>query len=184
MKTLVAKPANPQDSNDISIIHAFCWRETYDFMPPEVLNNRSEDYRKNQWESWFEKKKPSEALYKVVADKKIVGFCFCKENDDIDLPEARGELHAAYILPEFRGGIVGPLMMKTMAKFLRRQNQCPISLWAFRENKVRLWYAQLGFKRVVARDRLIFGHAIPEFGYVHPDPDDLIDHMEFLISRG
>ncbi len=184
MKNLVVKPANSLDSKVISNIHAYCWRESYGFMPKEVLDNRSQDYRKNQWDSWFEKPKPFEALFKILVNEEIVGFCFCKNNEDDDLPEARGELHAAYILPEFRGGVVGPLMMLTMVKFLRTREHCPISLWAFKENKVRLWYSQLGFKRVVSRDRVIFGHSIPEFGYIHPDADKLIDRMNMLVSRG
>lgn len=184
MRSLVAKSAKPSDSNEISNIHAFCWRETYDFMPQEVLNNRSQNYRKNQWDSWFGNKKPTEELFKLLSDDKIVGFCFCKESLDKDLPNARGELHALYILPEYRGGISGPLAFLSMSKFLRENDRCPLSLWAFKENRARLWYSQLGFKRVISRDRVIQGHAIPECGYIHTDVDKLIDRLENIVSRG
>lgn len=183
MGGLVARPANMLDSRDISKIHAFCWRETYHFMPSEVLEVRCENYRLRQWDAWFRNPNPEEQLFKILAGDKIVGFCFCKENEDVDLPLARGELHAGYVLPEYRGGIVGPLAISVMAKFLRSQNLSPISLWAFKENRIRLWYAQLGFRKVVTRDRVIAGHAIPEFGYVHPDVNQLIDHVDKFIQR-
>ena len=137
-----------------------------------------EEIRKNSKEI-----RPQEALFTLHYDKQVVGFCMCKPNDDLDAPLGKGEMHAAYILPEYRGGIVGPLMMLKMALYMKENDLSPPILWAFKQNSIRFWYAQLGWERFIYRTRSINGNAIPEYGYIHNDIDRLISRLEHIIAR-
>ncbi len=175
--------AELKDIEDISIIHATCWNESYNFMPEEVLKSRNRHFRAAQWAKWFSDRKPQEELFKLIINNQIVGFCFCKPNDDPDVNAGLGEIHAAYILPEHRGGPTGPLMMRAMALHLLEQGLTPLVLWAFRSNRMRIAYAHLGWEQSVQRNRYIAGHALPEVGYIHNDALTLIKRLTNVINR-
>lgn len=179
---LEIRPSRHSDVEQIAAIHESCWREVYHFMPPEVLNGRDQTYRRRQWGTWFDTRKESDALFSVQSGTQIVGFCFCCANADSAI-DGRGEMHAAYILPEFRGGPVGPLMMLTMAEFLAGHGLTPMVLWAFKSNPIRIWYSQMGWRQSVTRDRVLLGHSIPEVGYVCHDLDQLMNRLRGILSR-
>mgnify|MGYP000008414173 CR=1 FL=1 len=174
--------AKKDDVSKVSEIHAFCWRETYSFMPEAVLRSRNQEFRRLQWLNWFESRSRDEALFVLEADDDIVGFCFCCPNRD-DAITGSGEMHAAYVLPKYRGREVGPLMMLTMLDFMEAHGLTPPALWAFKNNPIRLWYAQLGWRSEVKRDRVIENVAIPEVGYVCDDCRTLRARLTRLISR-
>jgi len=174
--------AKKDDVSKVSQIHAFCWRETYSFMPRTVLQSRNRKFRKSQWIKWFESQAKDEALFVVEADHVVVGFCFCCPNRD-EAIQGRGEMHAAYVLPDFRGREVGPMMMMAMLDFMIGHELTPPVLWAFRDNPIRLWYAQMGWRAEVRRDRVIEGCAIPEVGYVCTDVGALHTRLRKLIRR-
>ena len=178
---LSLRSATRDDVEDISSIHAACWREVYGFMPSAVLDNRNREFRKKQWNNWFSNKGDNENLTVAESDGQVVGFSFCLKSDDPDA-ENLGEMRAMYVLPDYRGGATGPLMMRNMACFLREQGLAPMVLWAFKQNPIRLWYAQLGWKRFLERDRFLAGHGIPEIGYQHTDPDAFISRLDRLIA--
>lgn len=169
--------AKEEDIKKIVDIHVSCWKEVYKFIPENVHKVRTRKFRFNQWKKVLRIKKLETGLFVLKTDLNVVvGFCYCAPNIDKDL-EAASELHAAYILPEFRGGITGPLMMVTMVEFLLKQDLHPIGLWAFDQNKIQRWYRLIGFQRTVRRDRIIENVAIPESGFVCPDPYRLLDRM-------
>ena len=66
--------AKKDDVSKVSQIHAFCWRETYSFMPRTVLQSRNRKFRKSQWIKWFESQAKDEALFVVEADHVVVGL--------------------------------------------------------------------------------------------------------------
>lgn len=179
---LVIQHAKPEDLRFISEIHAYCWRETYSFMPNTVLNQRNQEYRLQQWSEWLSNPGEKEALFAVKHNGKVVGFCFCCPNADSDL-SAKGELHAAYVLPAYRGGEVGPLMMFMMVTFMQYCGFDSLGLWAFKENAVRYWYAQMGWKASIHRDRHIAGEDLPEVGYVCNELDKLCAKLARQLSR-
>ncbi|WP_371256776.1 GNAT family N-acetyltransferase [Roseibium sp. TrichSKD4] len=146
-------------------------------MPDKVLAERSEKYRRYQWSNWFKTQTTSEALFCVLNDDAVVGFALCKPNSDTAI-HARGEMHAAYILPTFRGGLVGPTVMMLMADFLHENDMWPSCLWAFRRNKYRRFYTATGWQPCVYRDRVIAGHPLAEIGYISPTYDELICRLE------
>lgn len=173
--------ATKDDVDAISKIHASCWREVYSFMPDDVLNSRTAEYRKKQWNNWLQSEADDQSLVVLLGDDEVVGFCCCKPNNDPDAP-ARGEMHAMYVLPEWRGGPVGPMMFRQMAVFLTERDMTPMVLWAFKKNPVRRWYAQLGWQKFIERDRVIEGQGIPEVGYIHNDPEKLIGRLDRLLA--
>ncbi len=177
------RQAVPSDVLRIAEIHEYCWRETYHFMPSEVLDNRDAKYREAQWEKWFADKPEGENLYIIKAGWKTVGFCCCKPCDDQDAPKHSGELHAAYTLPEYRGGVIGPLVIVEMGKFLLGEGYESLIIWAFKENQARIWYGQIGFQEFIRRDRIIAGHGVPEIGYVCNDTDVLMTRLSRQLSR-
>ncbi len=111
----------------------------------------------------------------------VIGFGYCEPNKDKAL-DAAGELQAAYVLPEYRGGVTGPLIISTMARYLISQNITTMGCWAFDQNKIQRWYRMLGFVRSVRRDRIIEDIAIPESGFVYPDPLKLIKKLQPFID--
>lgn len=175
--TIAIRLGHKDDVNDISKIHVSCWNEVYSFMPKEVHSIRNLEYRKQQWTTWFEKRNDEEALFSIVSDGTVVGFALCKRNNDPSI-DAAGELHAAYILPPFRGGLVGPTVMSLMSDFLHSKGMWPSCLWAFKQNKHRRFYTATGWRPLVYRDRLIAGIGIPEIGYISPDYDTLSLRLE------
>ncbi len=169
--------AHKNDVPVIAEIHEVGWRHTYRFMPQEVLENRNRDFRADQWRRWFEENRAAqnEALY-VFEDKgKPVGFCMCKPNDDDMLIGARGELHALYVLPEYRKFGISYLAIHTLSKYLVERGYSPLCCWAFQNNRIWKWYERLGFKRIIARNRRINNVDLPEFGLIHFEPEKLIE---------
>lgn len=177
------EPVEISDIPKVSYIHAAVWREAYSFMPKCVLNARNAKAREKQWRDWFQSKHRFDDFRKLCVREKIVGFSFCKENEDPDLKEACGEMHAAYILPEYRGGAAGPYLMLGMAQSLLGNRLAPFSLWAFKQNSMRIAYGHLGWTPVVERDRKINGVPLPEVGYIHRDPLKLMDRLQRVINR-
>ncbi|MCV0429121.1 MAG: GNAT family N-acetyltransferase [Roseibium sp.] len=169
------------DANTISEIHSMCWREVYSFMPDEVHQARSKDYRKSQWERWFSDQPDGETLLVLTHDETVVGFALSKPNTDCDI-SAPGEMHAGYVLPEYRGGMSGPAMMKGLAERMMQMGQWPACIWAFKENPHRRFYSALGWHAVVHRDRTIAGKQIPEIGYTSPSYDELTCRLDRMLS--
>lgn len=164
----------------ISEIHSFCWQEVYAFMPGTVHVARSQAYRRDQWERWFDEQPEGETLIVLTFDETVVGFALSKPNADQDIAAA-GEMHAGYILPEFRGGMSGPAMMKALADRMLELGQWPACIWAFKENPHRRFYTALGWHPVVHRDRVIAGERIPEVGYTSPSYETLTGRLDRML---
>ncbi|HYD99688.1 MAG TPA: GNAT family N-acetyltransferase [Alphaproteobacteria bacterium] len=182
---IAMRPAVPGDAPAIAAIHAAAWSEAYAFMPEGVLARRDAAMRLQQWRDWFAAE-PGPArggLFVLEAAGAVVGFCHAAANADPTVP-ARGELRAGYIRPDFRGGNAGPLIMRTLAAWLRDNGLEPAIVWVFRENRFRHWYHMLGWRPAILRDRMLDGHAVPETGYFYPDGlDALIAKLDALIAR-
>lgn len=97
------RSANLEDASDIARIHVSCWRDVYPFMPEEVHTARGYEMRLKQWTELLSNPNPNTQILVVDDEGTTIGFTMVKENEDPAIPEARGELHAAYFLPEYRG---------------------------------------------------------------------------------
>lgn len=177
---LNVRVAKPTDVSTIAHIHAHTWKDAYKFMPDTVLNNRNEAFRRHQWNSWFREKKFSEheRLFVITNHGQPIGFCMCKPNLDSALPDVQGELHAVYVLPEARAYGASLIGAIAMTSFLLEEGLSPICTWAFQKNPIWKWYERQGFQRVIARDRVINGVGVPEFGMVHYQPEALIENCQ------
>lgn len=174
--------ATEKDLITVSEIHSFCWRETYDFMPACVHEARSTNVRHKQWQDILRRNEPGAALFVLkTIEGVIVGFSYCEPNKDADL-DVEGELKAAYVLPDYRGGVSGPLLASAMVRYLLWHNIQTMGCWAFDQNKVQSWYRLLGFKRVIRRNRIIENIAIPESGFIYPDPIKLLNRLQPFID--
>lgn len=169
------------DADTISEIHSLCWREVYSFMPEEVHQARSRHFRLKQWQRWFEEQPDDETLLVLTNDQSVVGFALSKPNHDSDIP-AVGEMHAGYILPEFRGGMSGPALMRGLATSMFERDLWPACIWAFRENPYRRFYTALGWRASVYRSRTIVGYNIPEIGYESPPYHDLVSRLDRMLA--
>jgi GNAT superfamily N-acetyltransferase len=175
------RTARRGDLEAVAEIHARCWREVYAFMPAEVLDGRDREHRLNQWTEWYGAGRCA-GLFVVEASGAVVGFCYARPNSDPEI-DARGEMHAAYVMPEWRGGAVGPMMMRRLTEHLAGLALTPMCLWAFKAHPVWRWYMMLGWRRVVERDRIIGGQALPEYGFTHGDPDQLLWRCDLMLER-
>lgn len=169
------------DAAAISEIHSLCWREVYSFMPEEVHQARSKQYRKEQWDNWFKRSPEDEMLLVLTSDDVVVGFALSKPNHDTEI-NAKGEMHAGYVLPEFRGGVSGPALMRELAERMFNQGQWPACIWAFQENPYRRFYSALGWHASVFRTRSIAGNEIPEVGYTSPSFLDLATRLDRMLA--
>lgn len=173
--------AEKKDIRIIARIHTECWREAYPFMPGQVHLNRNYQFRLEQWNDWLADRSGLRAVFVVEAANQIVGFAAVKPNDDPDI-DAIGDLHACYLLPEYRGTSLGPLAMREMASFLYNSGQWPACIWAFRESPYRRIYPQLGAVATVFRDRVIAGCRLPEIGYLVSDYEIFAQRLNRMIS--
>ncbi len=182
LSTRVAKPI---DVGTIAHIHAHTWKDAYSFMPNKVLQNRNETFRRHQWNNWFKEKKFSqhERLFVINNFDEPIGFCMCKPNSENILPNVQGELHAIYVLPEARAYGASLIGAIAMTSFLLEEGLSPICTWAFQENRIWKWYERQGFKREIARDRVINGVGVPEYGMVHYEPEQLIERCQLQLER-
>ncbi|SCA57178.1 conserved hypothetical protein [Candidatus Terasakiella magnetica] len=176
---LLIRVSRPTDIEAIARVHADCWKEVYSFMPDEVLANRDYSFRLKQWKNWFEQKKyeQNEGLFVMEYDKKVVGFCMCKSNLDMDIPEALGEYHAQYMYPQYRASGTGYQVLHVLTAYMLSKKMAPMCCWAFEQNKIWHWYERMGFERVIKRNRKINGIDLPEYGFVHHDPEGLMYHL-------
>ena len=124
---LTIRVSRPSDVEDIAAVHAACWQDVYAFMPPEVLKSRDYNFRLTQWKNWYAEKKfdQSEGLFVMEYGKRIVGFCMCKPNLDPDIPQAKGEYHAQYVLPQYRARGTGYQVLQVLTAYLLSQKCHP-----------------------------------------------------------
>lgn len=169
------------DIDIITDIHTLCWREVYSFMPYEVHSARNWKYRHKQWECWFSSPPRDETLLVLTYDDVVVGFSLAKPNTDPDI-DALGEMHAGYVLPDYRGGMSGPAMMRLLAEKMNYLGQWPSCIWAFKQNPYRRFYSALGWRAVIQRDRVIAGKKIPEIGYISPSYSSLIGRLDRMLA--
>ncbi|CAN0574881.1 unnamed protein product, partial [Laminaria digitata] len=155
----------------------------YGFLPPSLVRRRNEAFRLKQWSKWMKNPGQAECLYVIRSGETGIGFCFAKPCDDVDAPRGAGELHAGYVLPQWRGSSAGPKLMLTMARFLEDNQKAPLVIWVFRQNPMRIWYAQLGWRKFIERTRTLDGTDITEFGYISPPLGKLYKRLETMIEN-
>lgn len=183
MKNIQVIPATMDDLPEIARIHADCWRECYGFLPKKLINQRNKTYRMAQWKDWMHSPGEAECLFMIRCGQLGIGFCFARPSQDCDAPAGAGELHAGYLLQPWRGSSAGPGLMLTTAKFLEEHGRTPLVLWVFRQNPVRIWYAQMGWKKFIERHRFIEGTGVPEYGYISPPPQQLYHRLTVMIGH-
>lgn len=146
-------------------------------MPWKVHQARDLAYRQRQWQIWFANQPAQSNLFALEGHNRIVGFAMSKTNSDpsLDVP---GEMHACYVLPEYRGTEIGPLGLMAIATFLKTEGLWPCCLWAFKSNPYRRIYPLLGCKPEVFRNRIIAGVELPEIGYRVTDYDCLMSRLD------
>lgn len=172
------REATPEDAPQIARIHADMWREHYSFMPEEVFAARDYGARLKQWVGKLTNQDPDDFILVVTDGDQLVGFTSVTANKDDAVLQAKGEMHAAYFLPDYRGHRIGVYALDRMIKHLVNRDLWPAVLWAFRDNPMRKKYEETGWTAVVHRDRIISGIALPEVGYLSPaDPAALYPAM-------
>jgi GNAT superfamily N-acetyltransferase len=171
------RTANRDDLQKIASIHTACWREVYAFMPTDVLKSRDYEYRYQQWARWFDA--PDGVLLSIEHRNDLVGFCHAGRSLDPEL-QSDGEMRAGYLLPEYRGGLVGIGIMRHLSCWMLDEGMQSAGIWAFRENKYRHWYTHLGWTISCRRNRIIADHAIPEIAYHWDNLETLIHRLDFV----
>lgn len=170
------------DVETITNIHRECWKDTYTFIPKELHEARSFEVRLKQWTKAIQTDVIGERLFTLKTEcGKPVGFTYCRPNVDADIA-VQSELHATYILKEYRGGISGPILKLTAMKYLIQANRPSLGFWAFDKNKAVIIHRSWGWKGVIKRNRIINGISLPETGFIHPDQSHLIERLENFIA--
>lgn len=180
---MYVEPAKIEDVSIIAKIHCSCWQDTYKFIPKEIHDARSFEFRQTQWTKVVTAPKYGERLFALKTDEHaIAGFTYCRPNTDDDI-QATSELHATYVLKRHRGGVSGPLLKYTAMRYLENLGRLPMCFWAFDKNRpAMIIYKSWGWVQTVKRDRVINGVSLPETGFLHPDYDTLFKRLENYIT--
>lgn len=173
--------AHPESVWEIAKVHVDCWRECYTFLPEGLHAARAIEVRARQWQDRIEN--PNGSLTLNLLDRGIVvGFAHIAKNGDADMVGICAELHACYLVPQYRGTRAGPEMMLRMLDHAQEMSWESFSVWAWKKNPIRRTYAALGLKKVIEREREICGYRAPEVGYVHRDIHEIKEVLKRSIT--
>jgi hypothetical protein len=179
---LKTREAEIDDAKDIARVHVECWMSCYSFISPRIHELRSLEFREKQWVNIIKSDEYSIKPIVITDDDVIVGFCFAKQNDDPDI-DADVELHACYVLAEYRGGLAGPMVIRSMIERVIGMKYRRASVWVFDQNPMKRTYFFAGLKIKVRRDRILYGENISEIGLICSDLPKLIEKIDRVIAQ-
>ncbi|MBY0517862.1 MAG: GNAT family N-acetyltransferase [Bacteriovoracaceae bacterium] len=154
-----------EDADQVANIHVKAWQKVYKgIMPQDFLDSLDVFQRAERWRGGFEK---DPTLIRLVAEKNdhILGFAVGLENRHLNLvPEAKSEVWAIYVHPEFWGHGIGGSMLEEFKKRV----EIPMCIWVASENKLAHGFYQKmgGVLLPVERDEEIAGVKIPHQVYL------------------
>ena len=175
------RKATPADVQQIALLHAESWRNSYrgmlsdEFLDREVVENRLE-----VWRSRLDS--PVEGQFVLVAEEnqKLCGFVCVFGNYDENFGALLDNLHIR--LDKQRRGLGKELMYRTASWMEETYPQSGLYLWVFASNKpARRFYERLGAQMAGEKIEDEFGDKpVRALRYVWTDVDRLMKHFEVV----
>jgi ribosomal protein S18 acetylase RimI-like enzyme len=162
----IVRPAVPEDSEAIAVVHVAAWRETYaGIMSAERLAELSVERRTRRWYRMLTESPKAVDVIVAAREGQIVGFVACGNARDASLPHS-GEIQAINVLRSSQGMGIGKALMRAAAGSLATSGHASAYLWVLEANRpARLFYERLGGVPVGERIEEIGGGPHPEIAY-------------------
>jgi ribosomal protein S18 acetylase RimI-like enzyme len=145
--SFVIREADHDDAGAIARVHVASWHGTYRGMvPDEVINARTVDVRRAQWEQWIEQ--PSHITL-VASDESsaVVGFAGAQLLEG-PVEQFGSYLQTLYLMPDVKKRGIGRALLRALAERLHRAGVQTMVLRTLRLNPARGFYERLGARLV------------------------------------
>ena len=163
MTVVDVRLANMDDAEAIARIHVETWRTTYAGMLPDDMLVRMN--LEGQTKLWQRMLGDGETV--LVAEDPavgIVGFGSYGPNRS-GRSGFSGEVYTLYIMPDYQSRGLGRGLLGALFGALQREGHDSALIWVLAGSPSRFFYEAMGGHRVAARDAVMWGEKISEFGY-------------------
>ena len=148
--------AESREILNISATLAKCWKFAYQGIINEAYLSSLQD---DHWVAFLEKKITENSVECIITKKEeqIVGLVIFGESITEEYPDD-GEIHSLYLLPEFIGQGIGPLLFDMAERGLKEKEYKHHLVCVFSKNKAAIqFYESHGFKTVSTGNEIIMG---------------------------
>jgi GNAT superfamily N-acetyltransferase len=144
--TVVARPARPDDTDAIGVLHVRTWKVAYAGMLPDpILDGLDPRVKAAQWSRVF-RPAARTRLFVAERDEAIIGFAAYGPHREPDLGDETGELYAIYVAPEAWGSGAGHALIDAVVAGLRRDGRTTGVLRVLDANvRARAFYEREGW---------------------------------------
>lgn len=145
-RPIVARPARPDDTDAIGVLHVRTWRAAYaGILPEPVLDGLDARLKAAQWSRVF-RPTARTRLFVAERDGSVLGFAAYGPHREPDLGDEAGELYAIYVAPEAWGTGAGHALMDAVVAGLRREGRATGVLRVLAANdRARAFYEREGW---------------------------------------
>ena len=170
------RAAQLEDAEGIAKVIVSAWRDTYrGLMPDHVLDHLSVEERAERWKKRLEDGiDPYHRVLVTEANGRVTGFASYGSNLEDD-PQYRGEIHALYILNEYRSQGLGRKLVFRAASALLDLNMNSMVVWVLSANPYRKFYERLGGKYLYEKPGLVSGILLEKTAYSWEDLNSLTE---------
>lgn len=157
------RKANLADVKEIAKVHVDSWKTTYrNILPEEFLMSLSYENREQLWVNVI----PNGNVFVAENDEgKIVGFSSGGKERSRKYKEYQGELSSIYILREYQGQGIGKLLVKPVIQEIEKLGINTMLVFVLADNNSRLFYENLGGRKIDSIEVEIGGKKLNEFVY-------------------
>lgn len=157
------RKANLADVKEIAKVHVDSWKTTYrNILPEEFLMSLSYENREQLWVNVI----PNGNVFVAENDEgKIVSFSSGGKERSRKYKEYQGELSSIYILREYQGQGIGKLLVKPVIQKIEKLGINTMLVFVLADNNSRLFYENLGGRKIDSIEVEIGGKKLNEFVY-------------------
>lgn len=161
-----------EDAEGMAKVHVDSWRTTYkDIVPDEFLNQLSYESRMNLWKNAI----PNGHVFVAENEEgQIVGFSSGGKERTGNYEKYQGELYAIYLLKEYQGKGLGKMLVRSVIEDLEKLNINTMLVMVLEDNNSRLFYENLGGKKIDDIEIEIGGKKLNELVYGWDDIQNIL----------
>lgn len=144
MNIITIRQATQNDSDQIALLHALSWKETYrNILPDSYLDNNLEDERRKYWSAKMAGLSPGDfVLLALSVSGEAIGFIAVLDKPEKEFESFIDNLH---VRKDLKGLGVGSKLMKAAAEKLSTAGKKSAYLWVLKGNdKAEGFYKAMG----------------------------------------
>lgn len=163
MESIVRK-MEKKDCRDVSHVVTVAWNETYkNIVSDDFLQNLYENEEERANYSFHKFDEEDNHQFVLEVDHKIVGFVKVGFTDDVEYKDC-GELHAIYLLDEYKGNGYGKKLFETGVDELKKMGYNKMIIGCLTKNKSNEFYKHMG--GLLVKTRVFTKLNLPENVYL------------------